>query len=209
MVDAAVGGGDLSSAVSGIVHSLGFETTFFRPGHDSFVYLVTTAPQAWVRLYDQRSYIEIDPRIEAAVTCTLPHVWDQVTERGKSVRVDKFLDDAANYGISSGVSFLDPACFGRQLWHHAHFWVLFSRTLHAQGRRRWNAVRARGRPFDRPRTRVLNTSRQWTNDRRNSRTLGSKTLNCVVSLRLDPNETCSCHPTRSGRSRGASAADQN
>src|SRR4030095_2469712 len=114
LLDAASKGSDLVSAVTTIVDSLGFDTfmygltTVFRPGHDSFVYLFTTAPQAWVQLYDQRSYIEIDPRIEAAVTSTLPHVWDQVTERGKSARVDKFLDDAASYGIASGVSFLLP-----------------------------------------------------------------------------------------------------
>ena len=83
-------------------------TTIFRPGHDSFVHIFTTAPQAWVQLYDRKAYIEVDPRIEAAVTSTLPHFWDQSTERGKSTRLDKFLDDAASYGICSGISFLLP-----------------------------------------------------------------------------------------------------
>jgi autoinducer binding domain-containing protein len=114
LVDAVASGSDLIAAVTTIVQSLGFDTfmygltTVFRPGHDSFVYIFTTAPQAWVQLYDQRAYIEIDPRIEAATTSTLPHIWDQVTERGRSVRSDKFLDDAARHGICSGVSFLLP-----------------------------------------------------------------------------------------------------
>jgi len=114
LVEAAAHGGDLVTAVTKIVRSLGFEsfmyglTTVFRPGQDSFVYVFTTAPQAWVQLYDQAAYIEIDPRIEVAVGCTLPYVWDQSTERGKSKQIDKFLEDAARYGICSGVSFLLP-----------------------------------------------------------------------------------------------------
>jgi LuxR family transcriptional activator of conjugal transfer of Ti plasmids len=114
LVEAATHGGDLVSAVTTIVRSLGFDTfmygltTVFRPGHDSFVYFFTTAPQGWVKLYDQAAYIEIDPRLEAATTCTLPYIWDQSTECGKSARVDRFIHDAASYGISSGVSFLLP-----------------------------------------------------------------------------------------------------
>ncbi len=114
LVAVAAHGGDLVSAVTTIVQSLGFDTfmygltTVFRPGHDSFVHIFTTVPKKWIQLYDQAAYIEIDPRLEAAVTCTLPYVWDQSTERGKSDRVDRFLDDAARYGICSGVSFLLP-----------------------------------------------------------------------------------------------------
>lgn len=114
LVEAATHGTDLVTVVTRIVQSLGFDTfmygltTVYRPGHDSFAYVFTTAPQEWVRLYDQAAYIEVDPRIEAAMACSLPYVWDQSTERGKSSRVDKFLDDAARHGICSGVSFLLP-----------------------------------------------------------------------------------------------------
>jgi len=114
LVEAAAHGTDLVSAVTTIVRSLAFDTfmygltTVYRPGHDSFAYVFTTAPQEWVRLYDQAAYIEIDPRVDAAMACSLPYVWDQSTERGKSSRVDKFLDAAAKHGICSGVSFLLP-----------------------------------------------------------------------------------------------------
>lgn len=114
LVAAAAHGSDLASAVTTIVQSLGFDTfmygltTVFRPSQDNLVYSYTTASQDWVRLYHQAAYIEVDPRIEAAVTCTLPYIWDQSTERGKSPGVDKFLDAAAEHGICSGVSFLLP-----------------------------------------------------------------------------------------------------
>ena len=114
LVDAATHGGDLVSAVTAIVRSLGFDTfmygmsTEFRPGQDSVVYSFTTAPQEWVRLYHEDAYIEIDPRLEAAVGSTLPYIWDQATERGKSARIDEFLNNAAHYGVCSGVSFLLP-----------------------------------------------------------------------------------------------------
>ncbi len=114
LVEAAAHGTDLVDAVTKIVRALGFDTfmygltTVYRPGHDSFAYVFTTAPDQWVKRYDQAAYIEVDPRIEAAIASSLPYIWDQSTERGKSGRVDRFLDDAAKHGISSGVSFLLP-----------------------------------------------------------------------------------------------------
>jgi len=72
------------------------------------MFFFTNAAPQWIRHYDQEAYIEVDPRIDHAAACTLPHIWDQSTERGKSERVDAFLRDAANYGIRSGVSFLLP-----------------------------------------------------------------------------------------------------
>lgn len=114
LVEAANHGRDLVSAVTAIVQSLGFDTfmygltTVYRPGHDSFAYVFTTLPPEWVRYYDQSAYIEVDPRIEAAMASSLPYIWDRSTERGKSTRIDRFIDDAAGYGICSGVSFLLP-----------------------------------------------------------------------------------------------------
>jgi DNA-binding CsgD family transcriptional regulator len=114
LVEAAMHGGDLVAAVTTSVRSLGFDTlmyglsTVFRPGQDSYVYFFTTAPQEWVKHYYRAAYIEIDPRIEAAMGSTLPYIWDQSTERGKSERLDRFIDDAASYGICSGVAFILP-----------------------------------------------------------------------------------------------------
>lgn len=114
LVEASIQGRDLMEAVTTIVRSLGFDTFMYglttvqRPGHDSLAYFCSTAPQEWVRRYGEFAYIEIDPRVEAAMGSCLPYVWDQLTERGKSLGVDTFLDDAANHGICSGVSFLLP-----------------------------------------------------------------------------------------------------
>lgn len=114
LVKAAIHGRDLVPAVTAIVRSLGFDTfmygltTVYRPGHDSLAYVFTTAPQKWVRRYDHLAYIEVDPRIQAAIATSLPYIWDQSTERGKSPQVDRFIDDAARHGICSGVSFLLP-----------------------------------------------------------------------------------------------------
>jgi len=115
LVEAAKHGGDLVSAVTTIVRSLGFDnfmygfSTVFRPGQDSIIHTFTTAPQKWSLMYHERAYIEVDPRIEHAVGTTLPHIWDQAKERGKSARLDEFLENAARYGdICSGVSFLLP-----------------------------------------------------------------------------------------------------
>lgn len=114
LVEAATSGGDLVHAVTAIVESLGFETfmygltTAYRPGHDSLAYFFATVPPEWVRLYDESAYIEVDPRIEAAYVSSLPCFWDQSTEHRKSPKVDKFIADAARYGICSGVSFLLP-----------------------------------------------------------------------------------------------------
>lgn len=114
LMDAATRGGDLIGAVKEIVTALGFDTLMYglsteiRPGHDSYIYFFTTASPQWVRRYQQEAYIEVDPRVEAALTSTLPYVWDQLTERGKSGRLDSFIDDAASHGICSGVSFILP-----------------------------------------------------------------------------------------------------
>jgi DNA-binding CsgD family transcriptional regulator len=114
LVEAATHGGDLVSAVTTIVRSLGFDTfmyglsTVFRPGQDSYVYFFTNAPQEWVRRYYQAAYIEIDPRIDAAMESTLPYIWDQSTERGKSERLGMFINDAASCGICSGIAFILP-----------------------------------------------------------------------------------------------------
>ncbi|HTP46039.1 MAG TPA: LuxR family transcriptional regulator [Casimicrobiaceae bacterium] len=112
--EAAEQGRDLRPVVDAIVNSLGFDSVMYglstalRPGQDSLVFFFTNASLEWVRRYDQEAYIEVDPRIEHGVASTLPHMWDQSTDHGKSSRVDAFLRDAAGFGICSGVSFILP-----------------------------------------------------------------------------------------------------
>ena len=114
LVEAAGQGRDLVSAVDRVVRSLGFTafmygaSTTLRPDNDSLLYGFTTAPREWSLRWDQAAYIEVDPRIQRGFDSTLPFYWDQTTERGKSIREDQFLDDAAVHGIRSGVSFVLP-----------------------------------------------------------------------------------------------------
>src|SRR5438132_11627500 len=114
LIEAAKEGRDLVSVVDAITKSIGFDifmyglSMTFRPGQDSLLYGFTTAPHEWAVRWDQAAYIEVDPRIQRAFESSLPFIWDQTTERGKSVRQDEFLVDADRFGLLSGVAFLLP-----------------------------------------------------------------------------------------------------
>src|SRR6266568_7470087 len=114
LIEAVARSADLTPVVTSIIKSLGFDTfvyglsTAYRPGQDNMMYTFTTAPREWGMRWDQAAYIEVDPRIQFAFENTLPFYWDQLSERGKSHRLDQFLDDACHYGLCSGVSFVLP-----------------------------------------------------------------------------------------------------
>ena len=111
LIDAAERGEPLGPVVSAIVRMFGFDTFLYgaslsvRPGHEAQSYVFTTAARDWVVRYDQRAYIEVDPRILSSFESAMPYVWDQASERGKSMATDAFLDDAAANGVASGVAF--------------------------------------------------------------------------------------------------------
>lgn len=111
LVRAAEEGKALEPALNAIVTHFGFETFMFamsvnpRGHHESQSYVFTTLPAEWVRRYDQMAYIEIDPRVLKTWGNALPMVWDYESERGKDQKTDAFLDDAAKYGVASGVAF--------------------------------------------------------------------------------------------------------
>ena len=114
LVDAVETGADVAPVITGIVKTWGFDTFMYglstarRPGQDSVMYTFTTAPREWAIRWDQAAYIEVDPRIQFAFESTLPFIWDQLSERGKSTRLDQFLDDACSFGQCSGLSFVLP-----------------------------------------------------------------------------------------------------
>lgn len=109
LVKAAEAGKDLVPIIQSITRSFGFDTfmygmcTSVRPDHESRMFVFTTAPMDWVIHYDEKAYIEVDPRILLLWDSTLPLVWDQRTVRGGGKRTDAFLDDALKHGIASGV----------------------------------------------------------------------------------------------------------
>jgi DNA-binding CsgD family transcriptional regulator len=110
LMDAASRGDDLSPVILSITKTLGFSSfthgisLSFRPNAESHSFVVTTLPLEWVMLYDQRAYLEVDPRIQFGLDSPLPFIWDQSTVRGKSAAQDAFLDAAASHGIRSGLS---------------------------------------------------------------------------------------------------------
>ena len=69
LVRAAECGFDLISEVESITHHFGFDSFMYGvavsalPNNDSSMYAFTTMPMEWVMRYDQRAYIEVDPRI--------------------------------------------------------------------------------------------------------------------------------------------------
>jgi len=103
-------GGDLAPLVQAITRNFGFDVfahgviLSLRLEAESQVYLFSTHTPTWVQIYDQRAYVEVDPRVHAVLETSLPLIWDQGTFRGKSAATDRFLDAAMSYGIGSGVA---------------------------------------------------------------------------------------------------------
>lgn len=99
-----------------IVSELGFDSFMYGMSADpkptrrdtrSFVW--TTLPREWVKLYGERGYIEVDPRVTKTYNRNIPFIWDAAEFRGDPLCRD-FLIDAARFGVCSGVavSFRDP-----------------------------------------------------------------------------------------------------
>ena len=112
LVQAAERGDDIIAPLQAIVRRFGFDDFTYatanyhlRPDNDERMYVFTTLPTAWVVRYDQCAYVECDPRVSFVFDNALPLVWDQASERGRSVRSDEFLENAAAFGLRSGVAF--------------------------------------------------------------------------------------------------------
>lgn len=111
VVDAVRRGEGAIAAVRAAIKSLGFDSFMAgislspRPDREASVYGFATLPREWMFRWDQQGYVEIDPRISLPLASGAVEMWDQARCRGKDPRVDSFLDDAARFGICSGVSF--------------------------------------------------------------------------------------------------------
>ena len=106
----------LQPVMESIVLALGFDSFVYGMSadptptrRDSRSFVWTTLPREWVRLYGERGYIEVDPRVTQTYNRNVPLVWDAADFRNDPVCRD-FLADAARFGICSGVamSFRDP-----------------------------------------------------------------------------------------------------
>jgi DNA-binding CsgD family transcriptional regulator len=109
LIAAANRGDDVGPIVDSIARSFGFDGFMYgvslslRPHTESRHYVYTTWPQELVRIYDERTLIETDPRLHDLMDSVLPLVWDQSTYRGRSPKVDAFLDVMQEHGIASGI----------------------------------------------------------------------------------------------------------
>ena len=111
LVDAARRGENLAPVIEAITRSLGFDSYMHaicaspRPTVETRAFVYTTLDMAWVRYWDSHAFVEVDPRVQAVLSSSLPFVWDQASERGRDPRVDEFLDAAMKYGVASGIAF--------------------------------------------------------------------------------------------------------
>jgi DNA-binding CsgD family transcriptional regulator len=109
LLRAAQQGEDVAPIVLAIANGFGFDGFLYgaslslRPRQETRQFTYSTWPEELFRLYDERSYIEVDPRIQEVLESELPQVWDQSTYRGRSAAVDAFLDVIQGYGVASGV----------------------------------------------------------------------------------------------------------
>jgi DNA-binding CsgD family transcriptional regulator len=107
---------DLAPVILSIIAEFGFEhfayavDTASHPNRDSRTFVWTTMPWQWMAEYDQKAYMEIDPRITMTWGRNAPLVWD-ATEFAERPKLAGFFSDAARYGTRSGVAigFSDPA----------------------------------------------------------------------------------------------------
>jgi len=104
-------GEPLEPVVLSVIRKLGFDSFMYgasastNPTQESKSYVFTTLPRKWVALYDERAYIEVDPRVRHGITSSTPMIWDWTTEAGKNPLIDAFLADAEAHGVASGIAF--------------------------------------------------------------------------------------------------------
>lgn len=67
LLAAARRGEDVAPLALALIRSFGF---------DGFWFLYSTWPDELTRIYDERAFIEIDPRIDDMVKSVVPVVWD-------------------------------------------------------------------------------------------------------------------------------------
>jgi hypothetical protein len=109
LLAAARRGDDVVPTALSTVKSFGFDGFWYgvslalRPRQETRNFLYSTWPEELTDVYDQRAFIEIDPRIQDILTSVVPVVWDQSRYRGRSRAVDEFLDVMQSFGVASGV----------------------------------------------------------------------------------------------------------
>ncbi|WP_436084311.1 autoinducer binding domain-containing protein [Pararhizobium sp. LjRoot235] len=101
----ASGQKSLKLALSRLRANYGYDYFAFLNLHAQKVHAVSDYPKEWQAIYLERSYTIIDPVITTAKRLNRPFEWSIDRERrfaGNDVK--RFYDDAAGFGIRSGIS---------------------------------------------------------------------------------------------------------
>jgi DNA-binding CsgD family transcriptional regulator len=105
----------LEPVMAHVMKQIGFDSFLYAmsstplANREDRVYVWTTLPYEWVNRYGEKGYIEIDPRVSETYNRNVPFVWD-AADYSYDPRYTRFFEDAARYGVCSGVSisFRDP-----------------------------------------------------------------------------------------------------
>ncbi len=100
--------GSVQEALVFATAALGFDTFVFgivandrRPDAESRTYVITDQAEAWIRTYDERAYLELDPRVELAGEPG--YAFWEARQFDKDPRHRLFLRESSAYGIESGL----------------------------------------------------------------------------------------------------------
>src|SRR5271165_5306142 len=100
--------GSMQEALAFATAALGFETFVFgivandrRPDAESRTYVITDQAESWIRTYDERAYLELDPRVELAGEPG--YAFWEARQFDLDPRHRVFLRESAGYGIQSGL----------------------------------------------------------------------------------------------------------
>ena len=100
--------GTVQEALDFVTAALGFDSFVFgivandrRPDAESRTYVITNQADAWVRAYDERAFLELDPRVELAGEPG--YAFWEARQFRKDPRHRLFLRESAAYGIESGL----------------------------------------------------------------------------------------------------------
>ena len=108
LISAVASNGSTTDAMQSIIRKFGFETFLYAMATaphldvESQIYFWTNQPREWIALYDESSYVEIDPRQALSENQVTPFVWD-TTSVSKTPKFAAFLSVAARFGICSGI----------------------------------------------------------------------------------------------------------
>ena len=103
----AKAGAKLETAVTRMIGDIGFDTFVYRAmlpdGAGRYdVAIVSSLSPEWLERYDRMSYFEVDPGVQTCLRHSTPFLWDSTRSCGP--RADAFLQDAATYGLRSGIA---------------------------------------------------------------------------------------------------------